>query len=114
MDYSLEAENIEKFNTVSAQVGDGIRGPKVYKELSTTKVLTMEFIEGYSLSQIINFKKKGGEELQKLGFSGKEMINKLIRNVLETAHIYGFSMLILIQQTLSLHPIESWSILILE
>ncbi len=91
LDYSLEATNIEKFNGVAGLVGDGIRGPKVYKELTTTRVLTMEFIEGHSLNQIIALLKEGKKnQVHRLGFIGKDIVEKLIKNMLEMSHIYGF------------------------
>lgn len=91
LDYSLEALHIVKFNKVASFVGDGIRGPKVYKNLSTSKVLTMEFIDGYSLTQIITLVKKGKKNhIRELGFDGKNIVAKLINNMLEMAHIHGF------------------------
>ncbi|KKQ36502.1 MAG: ABC-1 domain-containing protein [Candidatus Roizmanbacteria bacterium GW2011_GWA2_37_7] len=91
LDYAIEAKNIEKFNTVAALVGDGIRGPKVYTELSTSKILTMEYMEGYGLAQIIGFvRQKNTKKLKEIGFNGKQIINKLIRNILETSHVHGF------------------------
>lgn len=91
LDYSLEATNIEKFNIAASLVGDGIRGPKVYKELSTSKVLTMEFIDGYSLTQIISLLKEGEKKkVQELGFDGKDITKKLIKNMLEMCHVQGF------------------------
>ena len=91
LDYSLEVENIEKFNKVAELVGDGIRGPKVYKELSTPRVLTMEFIEGKSLTQVIALKRQGKKKkVAELGFNGKDVVNKLIKNMLEMSHVHGF------------------------
>ncbi|MDP4011404.1 MAG: AarF/ABC1/UbiB kinase family protein [Candidatus Roizmanbacteria bacterium] len=91
LDYSLEATNIERFNRVASLVGDGIRGPKVYKNLSTPKVLTMEFIDGYSLTQIITLLREGKKkQVRELGFDGKDVVDKLIKNMLEMAHIHGF------------------------
>lgn len=91
LDYELEANNIEKFNKVSELVSDGFRGPKVLKELSTSKILTMEYIEGYSLTQIISLVKQNNfKKLKQIAFNGKEVISKLIRNILETSHVHGF------------------------
>lgn len=91
LDYVLEASNIEKFDKVAELVGDGIRGPKVYTELSTSKILTMEFVGGYNLTQIIGFiKNKDAKRLKQIGFDGKEVTLKLIRNILETSHVHGF------------------------
>lgn len=91
LNYETEAKNIETFNAVAELVDDGIRGPKVYRQLTTKNVLTMEYIEGYSLTQIIGFVRRGDrKKLKELGFDGKEVINALIRNILETAHVHGF------------------------
>ena len=91
LDYVLEASNIEKFDKVADLVGDGIRGPKVYTQLSTSKILTMEFIDGYNLTQIIGFiRHKETKKLKQIGFDGKEVTLKLIRNILETSHVHGF------------------------
>jgi ubiquinone biosynthesis protein len=91
LNYAIEADNIEKFNNVAELVGDGIRGPKVYTQLSTLKVITMEYIEGYSLTQIIGFvRHNNSKQIKRIGFDGKEVVTKLIRNILETSHVYGF------------------------
>ncbi|MEK6839540.1 MAG: AarF/UbiB family protein, partial [Nanoarchaeota archaeon] len=91
LDYSLEATNIEKFNETAKLVGDGIRGPKVHKELSTSKILTMEFIDGCSLTQIITLLKEGKKKrVRELGFDGKDIVGKLIKNMLEMSHVHGF------------------------
>lgn len=91
LNYKLEATNIKRFNEVSEKVGDGIRGPKVYEQYSSLKVLTMEYIDGYSLSQIIGFIRGNDQEKLKLiKFDGKDTVQKLVRNLLEAAHIYGF------------------------
>lgn len=94
LNYELEAANIDKFNDLENIVKDGIRGPKVYRKYSTKKVLVMEYIDGFSLSQIIQAKRDKNtailDELKSLGFDGKLVVNKLIRNTLEMSHIYGF------------------------
>ncbi|OGD72935.1 hypothetical protein A3K29_02190 [Candidatus Collierbacteria bacterium RIFOXYB2_FULL_46_14] len=91
LDYSLEASNIEKFNDTAELVGDGIRGPNVYRELSTSKVITMEFIDGYSLTKIITLLQEGNKkQVRELGFDGKDIVDKLIKNMLEMSHVHGF------------------------
>jgi len=94
LNYKLEADFIEKFNKFEIIVDDGIRGPKVYSELSTTKILTMEFVEGYSLAQIIQANRDNNKKIQKeiktWGFNGENIVSKLIRNTLEMTHLHGF------------------------
>ncbi len=90
LNYELEAINIEKFNKIESLIRNGIRGPKVYKKLSTTRVLTMEYIDGHSLKKIVQENWKDSKTLKSLGFNGKEIISHLIRNALEMSHIHGF------------------------
>jgi ubiquinone biosynthesis protein len=94
LDYQLEAVNIERFNELENIVKDGIRGPRIYQKYSTNKVLVMEYVDGYSLSQIIQAKRDKNtailNKLKSLNFDGKLIVNKLIRNTLEMSHIHGF------------------------
>jgi len=94
LNYKLEADYIEKFNKFERVVNDEIRGPKVYSELSTTRILTMEFVEGYSLAQIIQANRDKNQKIQKeitaRGFNGENIVSKLIRNTLEMTHLHGF------------------------
>jgi len=51
LDYTLEAKNIEAFRDFHAS-DDYIEIPKVFSELSSTAVLTLEYIEGDSVDSI--------------------------------------------------------------
>ncbi len=46
LDYTLEAQNLEKFRNIFKNQFDFIIVPKIYPELSTKRLLTMEWIEG--------------------------------------------------------------------
>ena len=46
LDYTLEAQNLEQFKTIFAHQFDFVVVPKIYPELSTKRLLTMEWIEG--------------------------------------------------------------------
>ena len=52
LDYTVEANNMERFRRNFADSED-IHIPTVFKELSTSAVLTMEFIEGKKFEQVI-------------------------------------------------------------
>jgi ubiquinone biosynthesis protein len=53
LDFAQEARNIERFRTVFE--GDKqVCAPEVYREVSSKKVLTMEFIEGTKISEILD------------------------------------------------------------
>lgn len=53
LDYSIEAANTEYFAELYADDAS-IDAPRVYRTLSTDKVLTTEFIDGISLKQLIS------------------------------------------------------------
>lgn len=53
LDYTLEAKNIADF--LAAYEGDPeVAIPAVYPELSTARVLTMDYLEGYKITEIMN------------------------------------------------------------
>ncbi len=57
-DYTVEAANIERFSRNF--LGDPtLYIPKVYHELSTERVLTMEFVEGIKISKVERLKEAG-------------------------------------------------------
>ncbi|MCD6556335.1 MAG: hypothetical protein J7K64_04000 [Bacteroidales bacterium] len=53
LNFSIEASNIERFGT-NFQNDPNIYVPKCYRNYSTKKILTMEFIEGINISDIEN------------------------------------------------------------
>ena len=52
MDFSLEAVNLEKFRS-NFEDDKHVYAPKVYRKFSTRRVLTMEFINGVKISEIL-------------------------------------------------------------
>ena len=46
LDYNLEAQNLEQFRKIFENKFDFVIAPKMYPELSTKRLLTMEWIEG--------------------------------------------------------------------
>lgn len=57
IDFTNEAHNYEKFRINFKDI-DYVKIPKVYWGMSTTKVLTMEFIEGIKINEITQLKYK--------------------------------------------------------
>lgn len=53
LDFTQEAANIEKFRLMFEK-DKHVYFPKVYREFTTTKVLTMEFIDGVKFSRIVS------------------------------------------------------------
>ena len=52
MDFSQEARNLEKFRS-NFEDDKHVYAPKVYRKFSTSRVLTMEFINGVKISEIL-------------------------------------------------------------
>ena len=81
MDYLNEADNAEKFRTMH-QYNSKIAVPKIYKEITSRRVLTMEWIDGTKLTNI--------ENVKKLGIDPDEMIEIGVQCSLEQLLEHGF------------------------
>lgn len=68
LDYYNEANNIERFRSLFAD-DPMINAPRVYREYSTSRVLTMEYVDGVKLSDILRSSIKfNGRVIAKRGF----------------------------------------------
>ncbi|MBW2990392.1 AarF/ABC1/UbiB kinase family protein [Candidatus Woesearchaeota archaeon] len=83
LDYLKEAQNIKKFYA-NFKNDKKIKIPKVYDKLTTHKVLTMEFIEGVKVSQILRNPKKHKR------INKKKVSELIIQSVLKQIFIDGF------------------------
>jgi len=81
MDYINEAENAEKFRDMH-QKNIKIAVPKIYNELTSRRVLTMEWIEGTKLTNL--------DDVKKLGIDPDEMIEIGVQCSLEQLLEHGF------------------------
>ena len=81
MDYINEANNAEKFRTMHEK-NKKIAVPKIYKEFTSRRVLTMEWIEGKKLTNL--------EEVKSLGIDPDEMIEIGVQCSLEQLLEHGF------------------------
>jgi len=77
LDFTNEAHNFEKFRINFKDIGY-IKVPKIYWNMTTTKVLTMEFIEGTKINEIIQKKYKGVFEPVEVAKRGAVAILKQI------------------------------------
>ncbi|HVP57706.1 MAG TPA: AarF/ABC1/UbiB kinase family protein [bacterium] len=76
LDFASEARNLERF----AHNFDGaayVHVPAVYRELSTDKVLVMEFIEGISISSVDKLKAEG-YDLTQIAHNGADVYLKSV------------------------------------
>jgi len=81
MDYLNEASNAEKFRMMHKH-NKKIAVPKIYKEQSSRRVLTMEWIEGTKLTNL--------QDVKKLGIDPDEMIQIGVQCSLEQLLEHGF------------------------
>ncbi len=81
MDYLNEAENAEKFRNLHIH-NPKIAVPKIYKETSSRRVLTMEWIDGTKLTNL--------EGVKKLGIDPDQMIEIGVQCSLEQLLEHGF------------------------
>jgi len=81
MDYLNEAENAEKFRNMHKH-NQMIAVPKIYKEITSRRVLSMEWIDGTKLTNL--------EDVKKLGINPDEMIDIGVQCSLEQLLEHGF------------------------
>ncbi len=77
LDFTNEAHNFEKFRINFKEI-EYIQLPKIYWETTTTKVLTMEFIEGTKINEITKEKHKGIFKPKEVAEKGAEAILKQV------------------------------------
>ncbi|HCE42465.1 MAG TPA: hypothetical protein DET40_02835 [Lentisphaeria bacterium] len=84
LDFINEADNIEKF-TRKFRGDKRVSFPKVYKEYATTRVLTMEMVEGVSLATI----KEGGNPDYNLDLIATTLSDLLMDQIFEHGYFHG-------------------------
>jgi len=81
MDYINEATNAEKFKELHSK-NDKIAVPKIYREVTSRRVLTMEWIDGIKLTNI--------EAVKKIGIDPNEMVEIGVSCSLQQLIEHGF------------------------
>ena len=77
LDFTNEAHNFEKFR-INFKGVEYVRVPKIYWDITTTKVLTMEFIEGTKINEITRKKHKGIFKPKEVAEKGAKAILKQV------------------------------------
>lgn len=84
IDYVAEAANAQRFNELYAGVTD-VFVPKIYSELTTSKVLTMEWVDGFRLTD--------SSSLAKYNLDASKLVNTLVqcslKQVLENGYFHA-------------------------
>jgi predicted unusual protein kinase regulating ubiquinone biosynthesis (AarF/ABC1/UbiB family) len=81
MDYNHEADNAEKFASYYGHL-EGIYVPRIYREYTAKRVLTMEWIEGIKLTNV--------EKVKDAGFDSREIIGVGVQCSLKQLLDHGF------------------------
>ncbi|KAG7356723.1 ABC1 family-domain containing protein [Nitzschia inconspicua] len=83
IDYLNEADNCERFARDFRNI-DYVRVPRVYRELSTPRVLTMEFVESFKLTDL--------ERIDQLGLDrqllARRTADSFLRQIVETSYFH--------------------------
>jgi predicted unusual protein kinase regulating ubiquinone biosynthesis (AarF/ABC1/UbiB family) len=84
LDYIAEAANAQRFNELYAGVKD-VFVPKMYSDLTTRKVLVMEWVDGFRLTDSAN--------LDKYNLDRKKLVDTLVqcslRQILENGFFHA-------------------------
>jgi aarF domain-containing kinase len=81
IDYVAEAANAQRFSELYAGVTD-VFVPKIYSDLTTSKVLTMEWVDGFRLTD--------SSSLDTFGLDSKKLIDTLVQCSLQQILENGF------------------------
>lgn len=81
LDFNQEARNADKFQQIYRKKSY-VKIPKVYWELSTSKVLTLEYLEGIKISDFINLKRSK--------YSTEKIASNIVEALFEQIYVHGF------------------------
>jgi len=79
IDFNNEARNIEVFRE-NFKEEKGVFVPRVFWEMTTSKVLTMEFIDGVKISNLSELEKRGIDKKQLAYFGGKMVFKQIFED----------------------------------
>ncbi|XP_022743588.1 putative ABC1 protein At2g40090 isoform X1 [Durio zibethinus] len=86
LDFLIEAKNsvkcLENFRKLSPHIADCVYAPKVYWSLSTSKLLTMEFMDGAQVNDVIT--------IRRLGIQPNEVARLVSQTFAEMMFKHGF------------------------
>jgi ubiquinone biosynthesis protein len=81
MDFHHEADNVERFGELFRN-SDFVIIPRVYREVTTTRVLVMQFFEGFRVTEV--------DEILRHNIDTKKMIENLIEFYGDQLLVHGF------------------------
>lgn len=84
IDYFNEVKNLERF-AYDFREYDWVKIPSVYREVTTSRVLTMEFVESFKLTDINQIAKYGLDRK----VLAKRVADSFLRQIIETAFFHA-------------------------
>ena len=85
LDFRVEAEHTRTFRELCIEDDSVVSCPKIIDELTTERILTMTFVDGYSLSHKELLEKDGYDRLE----IGKALANNYLHQVLDAGFFHG-------------------------
>ena len=85
LDFRVEAENTRMFHELCIEDEAAVSCPKIIDELSTERILTMTFVDGYSLSHKELLERDGYDRLE----IGKALVENYLHQVLDAGFFHG-------------------------
>eukprot|EP00536_Pseudo-nitzschia_multiseries_P013591 jgi/Psemu1/261517/estExt_Genewise1Plus.C_5920012 len=82
IDYVAEAANAQRFNELYASVAEQVFVPKVYSDLTTRKVLVMEWVDGFRLTD--------SASLERCGLDKSKLVDTLVQSSIRQILENGF------------------------
>lgn len=92
IDYVAEAANAQRFNELYAGVKD-VFVPKIYSELTTSKVLTMEWVDGFRLTDVATLRRYGLDETKLIDTLIQSSMQQILKNGFFHADPHGGNLL---------------------
>ena len=85
LDFRVEAEHTRLFRELCIEDDAVVSCPRIIDELSTERILTMTYVDGYSLSHKEFLEQDGYDRLE----IGKALINNYLHQVMDAGYFHG-------------------------
>jgi aarF domain-containing kinase len=85
LDFTLEAENAMRAKKNFASVGDDVYVPEVYRELSSPRILTMEYIHGFKGNDVDGIKKAGMD----ISVVATQLFTGIAQQIFQFGHVHA-------------------------
>ena len=99
IDYVAESSNAQRFNELYASVNNLVFVPKVYSDFTTSKILTMEWVDGFRLTDKATLARYGLDESKLVDTlvqcSLRQILGASVNNVVLLVCYFAFAFLLI-------------------